>query len=76
MKSKLLLILPLVLLCGCSPTNISNLVKAVAKDPATVTIKVSSVYGTVSYTRVGLMTNETASVASDGSVILKSGTHQ
>jgi len=76
MKRNVLFVIPVALLCGCSPTNISNLVKAVAKDPATVTIKVSSVYGTVSYTRVGLMTNETASVASDGSVILKSGTHQ
>ena len=76
MKNKLFFIIPILLLCGCSPTNISNLVKAVAKDPATVIIKVSSVYGTVSYTRVGLLTNESASVNSDGSVILKSGTHQ
>jgi len=73
---KLLCILSLIALTGCSSTNITKLVQALAKDPATSVIKISTVYGTVNYTRVGLMTNETASVNSDGSVILKSGTHQ
>jgi len=73
---KLLCILSLIALTGCSSTNITKLVQALSKDPATSVIKISTVYGTVNYTRVGLMTNETASVNSDGSVILKSGTHQ
>lgn len=73
---KLLFILPVLALTGCSSTNITKLVNALAKDPATSVVKITTIYGNVSYTRVGLMTNETASVNSDGSVILKSGTHQ
>jgi hypothetical protein len=34
-------------LTGCSTTNISKLVEAMAKDPATVCITVTSIYGTV-----------------------------
>jgi uncharacterized lipoprotein YmbA len=70
---RLLPILALTALCGCSSTNITKLVNALSKDPATSVIKVTTVYGTVSYTRVGLLTNESASVNSDGSVTLKSG---
>lgn len=70
---RLLLFVPLLALTGCSSTNITKLVGALAKDPATSVIKISTIYGTVNYTRVGLGTNETASVNSDGSVILKSG---
>ena len=73
---KLLCILSLIALTGCSSTNISKLVQALAKDPSTSVVKITTIYGNVSYTRVGLLTNETASVAADGSVILKSGTHQ
>jgi hypothetical protein len=44
----LLLICPLV---GCSTTNISKLVRELAKDPATVAISVQSVYGTMYFMR-------------------------
>jgi len=72
MKIKFLLAVPLaLLLAGCSSTNITKLVGALAKDPATSVVKVTTIYGTVSYTRVGVMTNETASVNSDGSVTIK-----
>jgi len=40
-------------LTGCSTTNISSLVKALAKDPATVAISVQSVYGTMYFMRTG-----------------------
>lgn len=49
---KLLLLLPL-LVAGCSTTNISQLVQALAKDPATVAISVQSVYGTMYFMRTG-----------------------
>ncbi len=65
--------LSLLGLTGCSSTNITKLVNALAKDPATSVVKITTIYGSVSYTRVGLLTNESASVNSDGSVILKSG---
>lgn len=73
---RLIPLLALIALTGCSSTNITKLVSALAKDPATSVVKITTIYGSVSYTRVGLMTNETASVNSDGSVILKSGSHQ
>lgn len=51
MKSILLLVL--FLLAGCSTTNITKLVGALAKDPATVAVSVQSVYGTVYILRTG-----------------------
>lgn len=50
-----LVLLSLLALCaaGCSTTNITSLVKALAKDPATVAISVQSVYGTVYFMRTG-----------------------
>lgn len=47
-------ILLLLLVCtGCSSTNITSLVQALAKDPATVAVSVQSVYGTVYFMRTG-----------------------
>jgi hypothetical protein len=42
-----------LLLTGCSTTNITKLVGALAKDPATVAVSVQSVYGTVYILRTG-----------------------
>ena len=42
-----------VLLSGCSTTNITKLVGALAKDPACVAVQITSVYGTVTFVRVG-----------------------
>lgn len=42
-----------VALSGCSSTNITKLVGALAKDPATVAVSVQSVYGTVYILRTG-----------------------
>jgi len=49
---RLLCLLPL-LVAGCSTTNITKLVGALAKDPATVAVQITSVYGTVTFVRVG-----------------------
>ena len=50
---KTLLLLGICFLTGCSTTNITKLVGALAKDPATVAISVQSVYGTVYFLRTG-----------------------
>jgi len=47
------LLLLLCLTAGCSTTNITKLVGALAKDPATVAVSVQSVYGTVYILRTG-----------------------
>ncbi len=61
----------LLLACaGCSTTNITKLTQALAKDPAIVVVKVSSVYGTVNFTRVGSITNG-MTVSPDGTVSMK-----
>ena len=44
---RLSLVVIMLSLAGCSATNISKLVEAMAKDPATVCITVTSIYGTV-----------------------------
>jgi hypothetical protein len=64
------LLLPL--LCGCSSTNITKLVGALKNDPATVCVNVSSVYGTVRFTRTNPRTNETVTVSPDGTIVIKS----
>lgn len=57
----------LIFLTGCSTTNITKLVKELAKDPAIVTVRVSSVYGTVNFTRIGGHTN-IVTVTPDGTI--------
>lgn len=57
-------------LAGCSTTNISELTKALAQDPAIVVVNVGSVYGTVKFTRVGAVTNG-MSISPDGTVTIK-----
>lgn len=64
---KLLLLTPLILLCGCSSTNVTKLIGALAKDPAIVSVKISSIYGTVNFTRIGGHTN-TVTVTADGTI--------
>lgn len=66
----LLLLIPCALLTGCSTTNITKLVGALAKDPAIVSVRVSSVYGTVVFNRVGTATNG-VSITPDGTITVK-----
>jgi hypothetical protein len=69
---KTLIITAVLLLCaGCSTTNISKLVQAASKDPATVHLRVSSIYGTVDYWRINPMTNSLPyNISPDGSVTM------
>ena len=71
MKNIILPTLAAILLAGCSSTNAAKIISAAAKDPATVQIKVTTIYGNVSYTRIGARTNETVTVSTDGSVTVK-----
>lgn len=59
--------LSLLFLTGCSTTNITKLVQALGKDPATVAVQVTSVYGTVTFVRV----NDTNRQVSIGPIIVK-----
>lgn len=52
---------------GCSSTNLEKVVMAAGNDQAIVIGKVTSVYGTASFTRIGGTTN-TITVAPDGTV--------
>lgn len=67
---KLLLLVSLSLLSGCSTTNITKLTQALAKDPAIVVVKVGTVYGTVNFTRVGTLTNG-MTISPDGTISVK-----
>lgn len=49
----LLLLGCLFFFVGCSSTNVSKIVGALAKDPNTVAVSVQSVYGTVYILRTG-----------------------
>ena len=72
---RVLTLLALAALCavlaGCSTTNIAELTKALANDPAAVHVRVTSVYGTVDFTRVGGATNETRTITPDGTITIK-----
>ena len=67
---KLLLFAPLVILAGCSTTNITKLTQALAKDPAIVVVNVGTVYGTVKFVRVGSVTNG-MTISPDGTVSVR-----
>jgi uncharacterized protein YceK len=54
---KLLLTLTVISLLGTGCANVSSVVRAMAKDPATVHVRVTSVYGTVEVFRTAPMTN-------------------
>lgn len=60
-----------VAITGCvSPTkHLAAMVKELAKDPATVNVRVTSIYGTVTFTRTAPTTNSLAhSINPDGTV--------
>lgn len=67
---KLITSLALLVLCGCTSTNITKLVGALAKDPAAVRIEVVTAGATVKLYRVSPSTNIlNYSVSPDGIVI-------
>lgn len=63
---KILLLIPLIAVTGCM--NSSALVRAMAKDPAAVSLRITTIYGNVTLTRVGGQTNNTVMVNTEGGI--------
>ncbi len=62
---KFLFCLALLSLAGCSTTNLAEVVKAASGDPATIKVRITTVYGTVDFIRIGA-TNISTTVNPDG----------
>jgi hypothetical protein len=61
-----------MLLCGCVASRLDKVVAALGKDPATVHIRVSTIYGTVEFTRTAPTTNSAPhTIAPDGTISVK-----
>lgn len=59
-------------LLGCStPGRMAKLATALAKDPATVNVTISSVYGTMKFVRTNPGTNSVVKVLPDGTVTVE-----
>jgi len=68
-----ILAVSLLLLSGCSATNVSKFITAAGKDQATWKIHVMTPYGSGDYTRIGKMEpGQSATVNSDGSITITS----
>ncbi len=65
-----LLFLVVVLLTGCSTTDITELMKATAGSDATVKVSVSSIYGTINFLRTNPRTNQTVTISPDNTVTI------
>lgn len=65
---KFVLLLPLLIAAtGCN--SMPKIITALGKDPATVTVRVTTIYGTIYYTRTNPGTNTAPHIiAPDGSV--------
>lgn len=67
---KTLTLISLLALTGCSSTNITKLTQALARDPAIVSARITSIYGVVQFTRVG-STNGSVTIGPDGTLSVK-----
>jgi len=57
------------LFSGCMSGNLNKVVQALGKDPATVHIRVSSIYGVIEVSRTNPSTNAvTHTIAPDGTI--------
>jgi predicted small secreted protein len=72
MKRIPILVLLLVAACltmGCFGPDVAKAMKELAKDPASVHLRVSSVYGVIEFTRTAPLTNTLAhSISPDGTI--------
>jgi hypothetical protein len=67
--SKLTLILLLTLQQGCTTAALRGLTRELAKDPATVSLRITTVYGTVTFARANPGTNSLPhNVNADGTI--------
>lgn len=66
MKKLLLLIPIIVLMTGC--VNTSKLVRELAKDPATVHLRITTIYGVIELDRTAPRTNSMPHTIKDGTI--------
>ena len=72
---KRILLLPLLalpLMGGCMTNNAAKLAAALAKDPATVHLRVTTIYGVIEFSRTAPLTNSMAhTISPDGTISVK-----
>jgi len=69
MKNKILIGAIAVLLCGCSTGGMAKLAAQLKNDPATVSVRITTIYGNFSLTRLAPNTNTMPhTVSPDGTV--------
>ena len=73
---KALILLPVLalplLLSGCTTSNAAKLAAALAKDPATVHLRVTSIYGVIEFSRTAPTSNSLAhTISPDGTISVK-----
>lgn len=73
MKTKLttfLLLAPILCSMGCA--GLASTVKELKDDPAIVSAQITTIYGNLKFSRVGVVgTNETVTVGTDGTITIK-----
>lgn len=68
----LVLALALVLFLPTGCTGLASTVRELKEDPAIISAQITTIYGNLKFTRVGSRgTNETVSVATDGTISIK-----
>jgi hypothetical protein len=62
-----------LLLCGCTGagSSMTSLVKQLKGDPATVSVNLTTIYGTLKFVRTNPGTNTETAVTPDGTVTVK-----
>lgn len=61
----------LTLNTGCATNGMAKLAAQLKNDPATVTFRVTTIYGTVDFKRTNVGTNHAATITGDGSITVK-----
>lgn len=61
----------MLLFTGCMGPNAAKLITAAGKDPASVSLEVKSIYGTVIYTRTNPGTNSAPHTVKDGAITVR-----
>lgn len=70
-------VLAILAICtGCQFPNLNKVIPALAKDPASAHIRVTTIYGTIEYTRTNPLTNSLShSIAPDGTITVERNTN-
>lgn len=66
---KTFLLIPLLAVAGCISPNLAKFQQALGKDPATVSLRITTIYGTLYFTRTNPTTNTANhAISPDGAV--------